>query len=479
MITANYAAHQTPQFRVLSDAQCRQLYLAALECLQRTGVEVNNAEARHLLACAGADVDGNRVRIPAHIIQAALASAPRSFTLWGRDYRHSIQVCPDQVNFGPGLTATNFIDPWTGERRQSRRGDPGMTALVCDALDNFDYVIGLGLIQDVPSKFSASFEFAELIANTTKPIVAWAFSLESLCTSYQIALAVAGSETALRRRPLFAFFATYQSPLVHTDEDLAHILWAAEHDIPVVYLGGPTVGLSSPATGASSLVLYLANVLSGLAVVQLQRPGNPTVLGGVPAPIDLRNARVAYGAPETSLYIAAACDLARYLEIPFMGTAGASESKHLDAQSALEYTFQIVMSSMSGPSLVHDIGFLDCADTGSLQMLVLADDIIGMARRMMRGIEVSPETMMLDLIDEVGPGKYYVAEPRSASLCRQEIWMPKVLDRNSYPVWQQEGSKTIEDRVNVRLRKILQSHHPAPLSEDASRKIQDLLSATE
>ena len=115
---ANYSAQQTPQFRVLSDGQIVRLYQATLECLQRTGVNVLNEEARQLLSRAGARVDGERVRIPPHIVQDAIATNPRSFTLWGRDGTHPMQVVPDRVYFGPGPTCTYFVDP--DNRRAAR-----------------------------------------------------------------------------------------------------------------------------------------------------------------------------------------------------------------------------------------------------------------------------------------------------------------------------------------------------------------------
>ena len=111
---ANYGAHQTPQFRVLADRQIETIYQAALECLSRTGVDVLNREARDLLAGAGARLDGARVRIPPHLVQSAIAITPRSFTLWGRDGIHRMQIAPDRVYFGPGPTCTYFIDPDTG-----------------------------------------------------------------------------------------------------------------------------------------------------------------------------------------------------------------------------------------------------------------------------------------------------------------------------------------------------------------------------
>ena len=216
-------------------------------------------------------------------------------------------------------------------------------------------------------------------------------------------------EEALRRRPFFAFFATYQSPLVQTDEDLANAFWAVERGIPVVFLGGGAAGSSAPITGAGTLVITLAGALTSLAIIQLKERGAPVCIGGVPEAMDLRTCRPAYGSPEMSLYSAAMSDVGRYLGLPFMGTAGASEAKVLDLQAAIESTMQVVLSGLSGATLVHDVGFLDCADIGSLEMLVMNDEIIAMTRRMMRGIEISDEALMLDLIDRVGPGGEFVS----------------------------------------------------------------------
>jgi trimethylamine---corrinoid protein Co-methyltransferase len=464
--------------RVLTDEQCSELTAASLECLERVGVDVANAEARDLLASAGATVNGARVRIPAGVIRRAIDSTPHSFTVWGRTGDRPMLVSAGgPSHFGPGLTSTYFIDPETGQRRPSRCGDPAMAARVADALPNIDYVMGLGLIQDIPRPEVASvYEFAELIANTGKPIIAWAHDSSNVAAMHRMAVAAAGNEEALLARPVFALFSTYPSPLRHTDEDLANLIWAARHGIPVVYLGGPTVGIESPFSGASALVLHQANALSGLAVVQLAQPGAAAAIGGLPSPMDLRTARPSYGSPETSLHSAAAADLARFLGLPFMGTAGASESKLLDAQAGVEAALQVLMSELSGASLVHDAGFLDCADIGSLPMLVLVDEIVGMARRIMRGVEVSPEKIMLDLIEQIGPGRHFLEEPESVALSRREVWMPTVLDRNQHAIWEQAGGFDTSQRVHDKLRRILARHQPAPLPPGVQEVISAILS---
>lgn len=479
MIISNYSDRQSPQLRVLSDAQCNEIFLATLECLNRIGVLVHNAEARDLLASAGARVKENRVYIPAHIIQDAIASTPRGFTVWGRDGQHAMRVAPDRVHFGPGLTNTFVIDPETSEKRMARRGDAALTARVADTLENIDYVMGLALLSDVTAELAAVYEFAEMIANTTKPIIAWAHSPQNVSSIYQIAIAVAGSEEQFKQRPNFALFSTYPSPLRHTDEDIANLFWAVEHNVPVVYLGGPTVGMESPFTSASALVIHQAAVLSGLAMMQLKRRGAPMAIGGVPSAMDLRTARPAYGSPEMSLHSAAAVDLARYLGLPFMGTAGASESKLIDSQAAIESSIQVLMSALSGAALVHDIGFLDGANIGSLELLVMTDEIIGMVKRIMRGIEVNADTIMLDLIEAVGPGGYFLTEEKSAALSRKESWVPTLMDRKSYDVWMLDGHTSMEDRIKTKLQKILKKHQPTPLGITVSDKIAAILAEAE
>ena len=476
---SNYYAHQTPQFRVLSDGQIRRIFDATLECLNRTGAKIHNAQARQLLEKAGGRLEGDRVRIPPHLVQEAISSTPRTFTLWGRDGKHHLQVAPDRVYFGPGPTCTYFIDPETGEKRKTRQGDPGLTAKVADALENIDFVMSLGLIGDVTSKLAPVYEFAEMLTWTVKPVLPWAYSTENVSDIYQIALAVTGSEEALRKRPILAFFSTFQSPLVQTEEDLANVLWAVEHDLPVVYIGGGTAGTDSPITGAGTLVVSLAGALCGLTIMQLCKRGAPVCIGSVPEAMDLRTGRPPYGGPETSLYSAALSDICKYLGLPFMGTAGTSESKVLDLQAAIESSIQVVFSALSGATLVHDVGFLDCAQIGSLESLVMNDEIIAMTRRILRGVEVNDDTLMLDLIDRVGPGGSFLSTPETSKRCRTEIWNPTLMDRQPYTNWLSAGAQTMNDRIHLKLKNILETHQPPPLPDGAAEKIDRILHAAE
>ena len=228
-------------------------------------------------------------------------------------------MLPNHVHFGPGPTCTYFYDPASGERRKAQRGDAGATSRVCDALDNISFVMSLSYFDDVRPMLSPVYEFAEMIYNTGKPVFTWATNPETLSDIHQIAAAIAGSEEALRKRPLYTLFSTYKSPLRLSQYPLANMLWAAERGIPIICLGGPTVALESPITAASGLVLYLAASLSALAIVQIKQSGAPVIIGAVPAAMDLHTARPAYGSPELCINSAAAAELAHFFRNPLYG----------------------------------------------------------------------------------------------------------------------------------------------------------------
>jgi trimethylamine--corrinoid protein Co-methyltransferase len=466
-------AFHTPHLRILSADQIRNIFRATLTCLQRTGVEVRNQEAKRLLYHAGADIDGHRVRIPSHMIETTLANAPSAFTIFGQNPAWDMSIEPGQVRYGPGPTCTYFMDPVTGVKHKTQKSDAALSARVCDALDNIDYVMSLGLIDNVTSSLASVHEFAQMITHTGKPVLGWAFKKDHLKDIYKIASAVAGSEEVFQQRPNFGFFSTWQAPLMHTDEDLANCLWAVEKNIPIIYIGGGLAGLSAPVTGAGLLVSNLACMFSGMTIFQLKKPGAPVCLGAIPTPMDLRTARVAYGGPEMSLYSAAISEVMQFLEIPYMGTAGASDAKGMGLQAAIESTLQVVMSQMSKASMVHDVGFLDCADLGSLEMLVMTDEIISQAKRIARGITVTDESLMLDLIDDVGPGGSFIATPETVKRCREEILTSDLMDRNAWTTWQENGAETMLDRIQKKLASILSR----PVSIQLSREVLDRISA--
>ena len=472
---SNSSVFETPQFRILSDDQIREIHSASLEILERTGVLVLEEESRSLLGDAGARIGNDaRVRIPSYLVEKALATAPKRITLCGRNGSRKVYLEGNRSYFGTGSDCPNIIDPYTFEKRRMVKEDIAAAARLCDFLPNIDFIMSLGLVSDAPWEISDKHQFEAMLLNITKPIVFTAHDKPGMNGIIEMSSLVAGGEESLKNNPFICLYAEPVSPLKHVGTALRKLLLAAEKEIPVVYTPCPMAGATGPVTMAGVLATSNAECLSGLVIHQLKKPGAPFITGGVISIMDMRDSILSYGAPELDLLSAGMADIAHYYHLPVFGTAGCTDFKTLDEQAAVEASISTLMSALSGSNLVHDIGFLESALTGSCELIVLTNEIIDMVKRIMRGIQVTPETLAVDLVDAVGPGGHYIAEEHTAFNFRKEFWLPHLMDRRRFDQWHREGEKTLGDRLNEEVKKILREHKPEPLPEGMVREIHKI-----
>ena len=467
-------------FAPLADEQVYKIHLASLDILERTGVSVQEPEARGLLLDAGAWEDrGDRVRIPSWMVKQALATAPERIVLYGRDGRRRMPMEAGNVFFGTGSDTPNTIDPDSGKRRPAVKEDVRKIALLCDALENIDFVMSMGVPSDVPKTTTYVHEFGSMINGTTKPVVFTALDNRDMQTIYEMATVVAGSEQAVRERPFLLLYSEPLTPLQHTKMGTEKLLFCAERGIPCVYVCGAMAGGSSPATLAGSFALGNAEGLSGLVISQLKAPGAPYVYGGNVTVLDMRTSVLAYAAPEISLTNSIFAAMARYYKLPVWGLAGASDSKTLDAQAAAEATFSIMAAALSGGNLVHDVGYLESGLTSCMEMILLGDEIISMCRRFIDGFTLDDNAVAAELIDSVGPGGAFRDSKHTRANFRTEHWIPRFMDRRRWELWEAAGGPTMVDRLNEEVRRILDTHTPEPLADDRRKEIDRIIAARE
>jgi trimethylamine--corrinoid protein Co-methyltransferase len=178
-----------------------------------------------------------------------------------------------------------------------------------------------------------------------------------------------------------------------------------------------------------------------------------------------------YGAPEYGM----AGGMARYLNLPSWGTGGVSDSKVLDEQAVAEAYQSLFHSALFGSNLIHDVGYLDNGNTSSLELLTMCNDLISKTRRFLRSFVVSQETLSLDVIEEVGPGGSFLDHPQTAEHFREEIWMPKLIDRQDHDGWAASGRKTFKQKANERVRWILENHEPDRLPENVAKHLRQMV----
>jgi trimethylamine--corrinoid protein Co-methyltransferase len=478
---ANYKVNSGVRFRVLSDDQLEEIKSSVLHVLEVTGLEVHHDQARQILKDAGAWVDGLRVRLPSYMVRRSLELAPRSFTIFARDGNpaHDIHIGPGRAHFGPGPTCPNFIDVETLERRPYVKSDVPLVAKVVDALPNIDFCESLGTVSDVNSSLSATYEFAGMFPNTSKPIVAWSYDKYDSEDIHKIAIAEAGGQDAFEIRPNYIHYCEPLSPLVSTPDAIDKLIFAAEHRVPLIFTPCPISGGTAPITSAGIIIQAAAESWMGLTLAQTIQPGLPFFMGGVLSIMDMSSMILAYGAPELSLNMAGLTDLAHYVGLPLWQTGGCTDSKTLDEQAVIEGSLSCFFSALSGGDLCHDVGYTESAMTGSVFQLAMMDEAIGYSRRITRGIEVTPDTLAVDVIHDVGPNGHYLREKHTRRYYKTEFYYPKLNDRRNYEEWEMMGGQRMGERVVARVQDILATHEPSSVKPETEKAIEKVLKEAE
>ena len=479
-IRSNYVSNKTVQFSVLSNDQCAEIFNGALEILERTGAKVNSRKALAVLRKAGCKVEGEHVRIPSFLIKKALNSAPSRVVLCDRNGNRKLFLEGCNSYYGPGPTNPYFYDIETGERRKVLKKDVFNVAKVCDALPNIDFVMSLAGISDCHPDLADVHEIHAMLQNTSKTIVGWSTGLETLKIIIEMCVAVAGDLNELQKNPFLALYAGDPiTPLIHPEDALDKLMYMAELGLPVLYPPGLQMGGNAPITIAGTLALGVADNLVGLLLTQLINEGTPFIGGCIPGNFDMLTTSCIYCAPEGILAHAGAAEMFRYLGIPMWSTAGATDSKILDEQSAIESAIMCYTTALAGANLVHDVGFIESGMAASLEQVVMGDEIIGMVRKIIGGIEVNKDTLALDVIDEVGPGGHFLGTEHTFKNFKKETWFPTLLDRQRYSQWEKDGKKTMGQRIKEKARGILINHVPEPLTENIIQQLDQLVNKAE
>jgi len=479
-VRMNCQVNSTPLFRVLSDDQCEDIYLSALQVLERTGTRVYHDDALDLLRKAGCQIsDGNLARIPSWLVKASLKTTPERITLAGRDRSKRITLEYNKIYFGTGSDCPFVIDPYTDERRPYTVKDIYDAARIAEALPNIDFHMSLGLTSDVPPKTYDRHQLLAMLQGTTKPLVLTAVDKAGLTDQYEMACEAVGGAAEFATAPLFVVYIEPSSPLSNSQTAVDKLLYSAETGIPAIYTPCPMGGGTAPATMAGLLAQGLAECLTGVVLAQLRKKGAAIVIGGVQSIVDMRTAVLSYGAPELSLLSAASTDITKWLRLPMFSTAGCSDAKTLDQQAGIESAISVAIAALSGANLIHDVGYLESGLVGSFDMLVMSDEVISMVKHMLRGIVVDDEHLAAEVIHRVGPGGHFLADDHTLKHFRKQFWFPALLDRSRWADWEAAGRITLGQRVRQRVKDILKRFEPTPLDASVEKKLKAIIARAE
>jgi trimethylamine--corrinoid protein Co-methyltransferase len=478
MINSNFEAQITPGLRLLSDSQKEVIHSATLELLRRTGVDVLVPEVRDLLKKAGCWLDGERVRIPPHLIEWAIRTAPSRVVLCDRDGNPAMELERRKGYYGTGSDTPFVIDAYSGERRLAVLQDIANVAKLVDALEHIDFLMCMGIASDVTDTISDLYHFREMVHNTTKPIIYTAWDRANLEDIVEMAEAVAGGAEALRQSPFMALYSEPISPLTHAQESCEKLLFLAEKGLPVVYTPGMMVGATAPVTIAGALVQANAEQLSGLLITQLIREGAPMIGAGGILFMDMSQGLISYAAPEFMLGNTAFAEMCHFYGIPIFAFSGCSDAKVFDQQAAAEGALWMMITALGGGNLIHDVGYIESGMTASYEQIVAMDEVAGLVKRFMGGIEINADTIGLDVIDQVGPGGHFLEHAHTYKHFKKN-WVPKLFDRTSREQWESEGQLTMGDKTTAKVRNILETHQVEPLNDSITEALEAVIQKAE
>ncbi|NIM44882.1 MAG: hypothetical protein GTN80_03495 [Nitrososphaeria archaeon] len=464
-------------FDILSRDELYSIHVATLELLEKVGVMVDNEKALTLFLEAGAEVDPKTkiVRIPQYLVEEAIKWAPRSILFAGRDRRLDLRLEGRRVYFGLGGGFINIID-LDGKRRPAGKGDIIDAVRLADALPNIDFVMPC-FSYNTPH--IGLHELDVMLRNTEKPLVCMDYGDVDVIRYIELASVVVGGETELRKRPILCMYVEPISPLTHGDTHTENLMTFARANLPIVPVPCPIMGATIPASLAGAIVQGSAETLSGNVIIQLTSKGAPVIFGASNAIMDMKAQVRAVAGPEYLINNLAIAQLGRYYGLPTWSSGGVSTSKVLDGQAYIEMTISLFVAAASGANLIHDVGLLERGITGCLDVITICDELASMFRRFLDGVNVTDETLALDLMAKVGPGGSYLVHEHTRDHVRREHWFPTLIDRHRWERWMAEGSKDLSQRVNEKTREILQTHTPRPLSKDIEERLTEIIREVE
>ena len=451
-----------PPIAFLTQDQVEQMHKAVLGVLSKTGIHLPHAEARKLIKAAGGEEDKEgRILLPEAMVEDAIAKAPSSVPWYNQTQDKELPLEINRVYFGAGSDSLYVTDRKTERVRRARLQDVIDNIRVVEALPGFDFVMSMGLPEDVEETKIYPAVFREMLIHSTKPIVATSTCLADLEIPYEMAKLVVGSADVFTEKPFFITYVQPESPFKYEDHVVERLWFCGEKGIPTMGVASSNLGGGGPVTMEGALVQGVAESLAALVILQLKYPKAGFIFGSNSWATDMRTSVVCYGSPECATSTAAYADMGRFYNLPSWGGAGCTDAQRVDAQAGEEAFQSILLTLQSGATVVHDVGFLAYGCLYDARFLVLNDEMIARARNMWRPLELTEENLALSVIDDVarasikGEGPtIYLKHPHTAKHFRQSLYLaPSFIDRSTISVGKQ--SETLLARLGKRVDEIL------------------------
>ena len=473
-------------FSVLGEDDLVRIDRESRRVLSEKGIKVLDEECRKLLSDFGCQVSegSETIRFSSEVIDRALETVPRSFTLHGRDKRFSVeQSCDGPTSFttyGPCIRVMRYQGHGIFETVDAGESDFIDAVKVCDWAKNISFLsTPISASNWIDHGCKDIHEIILSVCNTKKHFHHVEPDYNNIHHYFEIEkILYNGDEDKARERPLISVMACPVSPLKYNVDATQTIIRSGRFGIPVNILSMALAGATAPIFIAGLLVLQNAEILAGVVISQAANPGAKIWYGSSSTMFDPRKGSVAAGSPEMGLIQSASAQMAQFYGIPSFSTGMLTDSKTLDSQSAHERTITSLLPAMVRTSALYGMGTLDTGAAFSLEQLVIDDEMVSMESIIVRGAGVDDETMSFDTIAGLGEGDSFL-EHRSTVINTNRVSKASLFDRDPINHNLRFNKRHIEDVAHNKVLEILSTHKVDPLPGAQEKALRELISSTD
>ncbi len=464
----------------LSQENIETIHNAALTILEKTGVgyERGLEDTIDMLEKAGARVNRHpaRVTFPRKLILEKSKMAPEKVNLYSRGGKHDLDLTGNKVHMGTGGAAIKILDLETGKARPTILRDLYQIARLVDNLENIHFFLRPCIPTDLHETEYDINVFYACMKATGKHVMVGVNDEDGLHQVIDMASMVAGSMTRLQEKPFFSVITSFSiSPLKLCTASTKIMQEAIRHKIPVALSAAPMSGSTSPMTMAGTLAQLHAEQLAGICICQLTNPGSPLLYGGIPGMANMNSMGYRGGGVECGMMNAAIHQLAQYIRVPNYNSSGLSDSKVPDAQAGWEKGMTSLLVAMGGSNFIHHAaGMLESMLAVAYEQYVIDDEIIGMCCKVLKGIDVDPEHLALEVIDAVGPGGSFISSEHTLAHIRNEYFFGNgISDQKGREQWEDDGAEDAWMRARKIVRSILAEKEKSYIPDELDKRIRE------
>lgn len=465
------------KLQLLTTNEVTMLHEKCIHILVEKGVSVEYPKALEILDKAGAHVDHatQMVRFPRDIIETALETAPKAFTVKGSEEKYDFELPHPTGSF---YTCTcvqtmRYHDPESNRFCDVTSKRLAEWVQLASALDHIDK-IAIQTAMDVPQETVDVHSLNILLQNTSKPLMALPYCLETIEYQFELMLAKAGSTEALRERPMLFMYPTSLSPLKFKPIDMEEIIQSCRYGVPMVVNSLGIAGGTAPITVAGTALLAGVEILAMVVMTQLMAPGIPVIPSIYTTSLDMATGNALLGNTESMLARATASQFIKEaFKLPIETFSFMTDAYLSDGQALLEKSLMPALIGLSGSDIQYGTGRLGGSTYASPVQLIIDDQVAQIVKRCTAGVEITDVTMAVEEIMNIKPGNDFMSSEHTYRHCRDvirpDLFVPPPIDD-----WESAGRKDLYQRAVEKYYAMKKNLVPPPLPEDVRKEMNKI-----